>query len=121
MRAKSKKKKAVTVHAPDAPIALVELKRRIRGLPPDVQRKSVCALVGHSLIVEACFWYITCARCGAQVGDKLMGGYSQAERCVQIGHNCTTCRKNYAALDWRSKFLAPNPFSKPGRDVGGVR
>jgi hypothetical protein len=90
-----------------------QVRRRIRGLLLTEQRKVVCALVGHSLIVESCFGYVHCARCGAQIADKLGGaGFSGAEKCVQIGHNCEMCHKNYKALGWQHKFLTPNPFAK---------
>lgn len=91
---------------------LAEVKRRIKGLPRDQQRSVVCSLVGHSLIVTACFGYVHCARCDAGVGDQLAGGYANAGKSVRIGHNCSTCRKNYKKLDWRHKFLTPNPFTK---------
>lgn len=91
-------------------LTLTEVKKRIKGLDKDRQRSTVCALVGHSLVVTGCFGYVYCGRCGAQVGDQLGGIYGNAEKSVRIGHNCDTCRKNYAGLDWRHKFLTPDPF-----------
>lgn len=82
-------------------------------VPKDSKAKIVCSLIGHSRIVSACFGYIHCGRCEAQIADKLGGsGYSQAESCVQIGHNCKTCRANYKKMDWRDKWLTPNPFKE---------
>jgi len=69
-------------------------------------------LIGHSLIVEACFGYIHCGRCGEQIADKLTGSFMGAPDCVQIGHNCKTCRANYKKLDWRHKLYVPDPFKK---------
>lgn len=86
------------------------------GLPegdsrtPDV----VCALIGHSNIITSCFGYIHCARCEEQIGDTI-GGVYHNPRAVLVGHDCETCRTNYAALDWVDKFMTPHPFpeSKP--------
>lgn len=79
----------------------------------DQQKKEiVCALVGHSRIVTGCFSYIYCGRCGAQVGDLLTSGYLDAPNCVLIGHNCPTCRENYAKMGWRDKLMAPDPFTE---------
>lgn len=88
-----------------------EVKDKLRSIPKERQAAVVCALVGHSRIVSACFGYITCERCGEQIADKLGGsGYAQAKTCVQVGHNCTTCQRNYKRITWRDKFLVPNPF-----------
>ena len=72
----------------------------------------VCALVGHSRIQEYCFGYYTCGRCGEQLGDGLGGVYPSAPKVVIVGHNCKTCRANYAECDWRDKLYAPEPFKK---------
>jgi hypothetical protein len=94
-------------------ITLAEVKRRLVGVEKGRRGMMVCALIGHSRIITACFGYVHCARCEAQVADKLGGaGYSQAAECVQVGHNCPTCRKNFKAMGWRDKFLAPNPFTR---------
>jgi hypothetical protein len=87
-----------------------EVRKRIRGLKPEQQRSVVCSLVGHSRIVEGCFDYVHCGRCGAQIGDQLAGVYNGAPESVRIGHNCATCRANYKKLTWRDKFLAKDPF-----------
>ena len=101
-------------------MTVAEVRKRIRGLKPEVQKSVVCSLVGHSLIVTACFGYIYCGRCGAQIADKLGGGgYANAEKCVQVGHNCPTCKANFKKLTWRDKFLAPDPFKKSPRPAKG--
>lgn len=73
----------------------------------------VCQLIGHSKIQIYFFGYYSCARCGAQLGDSLIGGYSAAPKTVIVGHNCDTCRANYEKLSWRDKFLCPDPFAEP--------
>lgn len=90
-----------------------EVTNRIKGLSPAQRRSVTCSLIGHSRIVTACFGYINCGRCGAQIADKLGGaGYAEAPNCVQVGHNCRDCRKNFRRMDWKDKFLTPNPFKK---------
>lgn len=93
-------------------MTLKEVKERIKGLKGDVRKQTVCALIGHSNIQTTCFGYYSCARCGDQVGDALASIYPNAVNVVIVGHNCKTCRKNYKALTWRDKFLAPSPFKK---------
>ncbi len=70
-----------------------------------------CVLFGHSNIIETCFGYVHCGRCGVQIGDSLAGCYLNP-RAVIVGHNCENCKKNYKALTWKDKFLAPNPFKE---------
>src|SRR5688500_14077595 len=92
-------------------MTLAEVKRRIVGIPPARKAATVCALVGHSRIVTQCFGYVNCARCDAQIADRLGGaGYAQAEESVVVGHNCPKCRKNFKAMGWRDKLLTPDPF-----------
>lgn len=93
---------------------------RIAGLDDETQKKMVCALVGHSKIVEMCIGYVHCARCGAQIGDTLSGIWD-AETAVIVGHDCVTCHKNFAALDWCHTFKAPWPFEReqPVESEGG--
>lgn len=73
------------------------------------KREIICSLIGHSNILTGCFGYMYCARCEAQVGDTLGGAYTN-DRAVIVGHNCETCRANYERMDWRDKWLCPNPF-----------
>jgi hypothetical protein len=85
----------------------------LKALPKRIWPATVCSLIGHSRIVSACFGYIYCGRCEAQVADKLGGpGYQHAESCVQIGHNCKTCRANFNKMGWLDKWLVPDPFKK---------
>lgn len=74
-------------------------------------KKIFCVLFGHSRIQESCIGYISCARCGEQLGDVL-GGCYDTSKSVIIGHNCDTCKSNYKKLTWKDKFLTPNPFKK---------
>src|SRR5690606_34828596 len=92
-----------------------QLKSKIEalGLPEGDPRIKgiVCQLIGHSNIIESCFGYIHCARCGDQIGDTLGGVYSNS-KAVIVGHNCETCRTNYESLGWEDRFLTPDPFAK---------
>jgi len=72
-------------------------------------RKILCLSLGHSHILKGCFGYMSCARCGEQVGDALGGGYTN-DRAVIVGHKCPMCRKNYNKLGWRDRWLTPYPF-----------
>lgn len=74
--------------------------------------KLVCLLVGHSRIVEYCFGYVYCARCGGQLGDMLGGSYDAMSKVI-VNHECHHCAENYNKLTWRDKLFTPNPF-KPG-------
>lgn len=67
-----------------------------------------CALFRHSLIVENYWGYKYCGRCGAYVGDSLVGPWG-GENAVVIGHNCDVCRKNYKKMGFVDKFMVPNP------------
>ena len=81
-------------------------------------RKVICALIGHSRIVSNFLGYKYCGRCEEQVGDSLGGVY---EPFVVIGHDCPTCRDNYAKTTWRDRLMVPNPlFKYPEIDVEKV-
>jgi hypothetical protein len=90
-------------------MTLKEVKERIKGLDEDQAKSVVCALIGHSRIHDACFGQITCARCGAIVGDTLTGSYD-GKNTVIVGHDCPTCHANYEKMGWHDKFMAPYPF-----------
>ena len=85
--------------------------RRVKGLEGKQRGAVVCALVGHSKIIEMCAGYVSCARCEATIGDRL-GGCFDTTRHVIVGHNCKECRKNYKSLTWTDKLFAKNPFSE---------
>jgi hypothetical protein len=70
-----------------------------------------CVVFRHSDILDGCFGYMSCARCGQQLGDTLGGAYNNP-RCAIVGHNCKHCRKNYAKMGWMDRFLCPNPLKK---------
>lgn len=72
---------------------------------------AVCALIGHSRIITACFGYQHCGRCREQVGDTLSG--IGVGTTVGIGHNCEGCYENYKKMTWRDKFLVKNPITGP--------
>lgn len=74
------------------------------------KKNVVCSLIGHSNIQTVFFGYVSCARCGQQVGDCLAGVY-QNDKQVVVGHNCETCRKNFDQLSWKDKYLCPDPFA----------
>ena len=87
-----------------AALDLPEGDPRIKGI--------VCQLIGHSRIVEMCFGYVYCARCGDEIGDKLLGsGNYDTTNVVIVGHNCETCRANYAKLNWQDRFMVGDPFT----------
>lgn len=92
---------------------LMQKMEALGNITEEQRNAIVCSLIGHSRIQEYCFGYYTCARCGAQVGDSLAGYYSAAEETVIVGHNCSTCQKNYKKLGWKDKIFCPNPFVAP--------
>ena len=103
--------------SPARKMTKAEVLRRIRGLPKDQRNPVVCALVGHSRIHEYSFGYIHCARCGAQVGDVLMGDYPDRQATVIVSHaHCATCQRAAAAFTWRDSLYAPNLFTKTAEE-----
>lgn len=77
------------------------------------QRKDVtCSLVGHSRIINMCLGYMSCGRCGAHLGDTLIGA-DDAKENVIIGHHCKTCLENAKTLTWRDTLYTPDPFPPP--------
>lgn len=92
---------------------LAEVKRRVKGLEEGAARSVVCALVGHSRIVHLCFGEVSCARCGARIGDTLMSAFDLRKHVI-TGHDCKTCRANRKALDWTSTFLVPAEVAEEG-------
>lgn len=70
-----------------------------------------CVMFGHSKIVETCFGYVHCARCGDLIGDAFAGVFD-GSKCVIVGHNCKTCQENYKKLKFKDRFLCPYPFKK---------
>ena len=72
-------------------------------------KQILCVFFGHSRIVETCFGYVHCARCGDQIGDALAGVFNGKD-VVIVGHDCKDCRKNWTRLTWKDKLLAPYPF-----------
>jgi hypothetical protein len=85
-----------------------ELLAKLEALGPGIDDETrngiVCALVGHSRIVDACFGQITCGRCGAIVGDTLAGCYDLENHTI-IDHSCDECKANYKKMGWRDKLF----------------
>lgn len=85
-----------------------ELMTKLEALGPGIDEETrkgiVCALVGHSRIVDACFGQITCGRCGTILGDTLAGCYDTNDKVV-IDHNCELCKVNYKKMGWRDKLF----------------
>jgi hypothetical protein len=69
----------------------------------------VCIFIGHSNIVSNCWGYVSCGRCGTQVGDTLAGSYCNS-KAVIIGHSCDICKANYKKLTWKDKIFCPDPL-----------
>jgi hypothetical protein len=92
-----------------------ELMQKLELLKPfkdkEQRNEIVCALIGHSRIIETWFGYQDCSRCGERLADAL-GGVGLGGDYVVVGHNCKICRKNYKKLDWRNRIYCPNPFKK---------
>lgn len=85
---------------------------KIMNVSGEERKKIVCVLIGHSKIATNCFGYKYCSRCGDQIGDSL-GGVFYGKDKVVVGHGCPTCRKNYANLTWKDKYLAhPKPLDR---------
>ncbi len=83
------------------------LRKRIKGIRGDQRRRVVCALVGHSRVIVMCAGYIYCARCDAQIGDRLLGSFDLNEHVI-VDHNCKECRKNSKALTWEDFESLPS-------------
>ena len=72
-----------------------------------VQRAILCAKYGHPRIANFCFGYVTCARCGAHLGDTLAGVFDRSSYVI-VGHDCKKCRANTKTLKRHEKFLLPD-------------
>jgi hypothetical protein len=64
--------------------------KAIVDAPIESVRKMLCLMVGHPPVVEVCFGYQNCARCGEQVGDMLGGPSTLAGKRV-VGHDDAEC------------------------------
>jgi hypothetical protein len=93
-----------------------ELMTKLKSLgkiTKEQRNEVVCSLIGHSNIDTICFGYRNCGRCGVQLGDNLGSIDYGRDKCVIIGHNCKTCRKNYKEQStWADKLYVKNPFKK---------
>lgn len=90
-----------------------ELLKKVKslGVDRDTEKDVICSLIGHSRIVSMCFGYVSCGRCGAQIGDTLGSVFDLTEYVI-IGHNCETCQKNYEAMKWQDKLYVQDPFKE---------
>jgi len=77
----------------------------------DERNKIICAMIGHSKIIDTFFGYIRCARCETLLGDALTGVFD-GSKYVIVGHNCSQCKDNYKDLTWKDLLFAPYPFTK---------
>lgn len=98
-----------------------ELTKKIKALGKitDEQRCGiVCSLIGHSHVVEFCFGYVTCARCGDQIGDTLGGAFKLDKHAIVGIHTkdktvCKECLANYKKMTWEDMvFLPGEKFKK---------
>lgn len=106
---------------PKKPLTEIGLKRKIRALGDISEEEKAgvaCVLVGHSNVVDLCFGYVTCARCGEQIGDML-SGTKALPNTVIIGHKergtekpCRGCKTNYGKLDWTDLMFLPEKKHK---------
>lgn len=74
----------------------------------ETQKKMLCAEHGHPPVIEICIGEVTCARCGAILGDRLMGVYDTTNKAV-IGHGCDKCYAIYDGMTDIQKELTPRP------------
>jgi hypothetical protein len=84
----------------------------------EIKRKVLCARHGHPPVVSLCFGYVHCARCEAQIGDRLGGVFDTSNYCV-VGHDCEVCRGVWKKLTPKQRELTPNPFKK-AKEVANV-
>ena len=72
----------------------------------------LCAVFGHPPVVHACFGELTCARCGAHVGDTMLGASTLKGR-VLFDHDCPECREVWKKMTPEQKLLTPTKSPKP--------
>lgn len=97
-----------------------QVQERIAGLDMEVQRKMVCALIGHTRLLNGCFGYHHCARCGELVGDSLGGAFSAPTQVV-IGCKCNDCRERFLSFDWKDTFMVDEKELVRARKCLGIR
>ena len=72
----------------------------------EIRRRVLCAKHGCPPVVVTCFGQVTCARCGAIVGDTLMGSFDMSYVAV-VDHDCEKCRAVWAAMTAQQQQLTP--------------
>lgn len=65
-----------------------------------------CVLFGHSNIVTCFLGYVSCGRCGVQLGDNLGGSYGNS-KAAYARCGCEKCHENFAKMGWRDKLWVP--------------
>lgn len=80
---------------------------RVAAFREDADAASiVCALHGHAAVETGFMGEWGCDRCGAVVGDSLMGGHRPK---VIRGHDCAKCRTNWSdACFWQRFGVEPD-------------
>lgn len=68
-----------------------------------IVRNLSCVVFGHPRIINICFGEVTCARCGAILGDTIGGVYRTAGKVVADHANCDACRE--VPLRWYERLF----------------
>jgi hypothetical protein len=91
-----------------------EDKLKVFGEITEEQKSAVaCAILGHSKVIDACFGQITCGRCGANLGDTLVGTYTIPEGSFlrkSVEENIAN-RDKWDSLSWSDTYLITDTFS----------
>lgn len=81
---------------------------KMTGPMNDQQKKELaCALIGHSRVVNVCFGEVTCARCGALLGDTYVDSdfVTEAGGHMTKDCDCPGCHIAYKTMTWRDTYL----------------
>jgi len=107
----AKKRVAKTAVASQEPQTEAEALAAIAAFPEEKKPDAMCALVGHSRMIQSCVGQLTCARCDAIVGDTLAGASVLGKRLVRghgklaSGQACKECVVIARTLTWRDTAL----------------
>lgn len=90
-----------------------ELLKKVKslGISREQEKGVICLIIGHSRIVSMFFGYVSCGRCGEQIGDTLASCYDLTD-CVIIGHDCEKCHENFKKMKWQDKLYVEDPFKE---------
>ena len=86
------------------------MKAKDKKLTKQQEMQIYCVKNGHAKIVEMCFGYVNCKRCGDQIGDTLAGVFDLSTYVLDQ-HDCDQCQLNYRKLKRVEKAYCGNPFS----------